>query len=308
MASCFEFELLISQKLDDELSETEEALLTRHLQTCADCRTLYLDLVNLQKTLSSFSVLPPPNLHARIMDRIKEDTSVTAPVLSSSIHKRVFSRWLAAAAVLLFISGAVLSTQVNPFSQTDATLDNTETYSLSKEAEQRCLAPNAEPQPETESPMCATTSNAEKSSAKKDVAEQNGTHKILSQDNTSSKIEDPVDSQTPPTSEALSKSEETYDGAPPSMSQGLSDEKTLDSRTATLLPEGITWEEAEALLLKYLSVENSPAPQIVYQGLSSDGINYRFLYTDDTGKSCNYFVSLSDGAILCESTSDAFVH
>ncbi|MDF2839116.1 MAG: hypothetical protein K0S60_819, partial [Evtepia sp.] len=64
---------------------------------------------------------------------------------------------------------------------------------------------------------------------------------------------------------------------------------------------------AEALLLEFLITEGCPSPQVVYQGLSSDGASYLFLYTDDAGEAWIYSVAKADGAILCESNSETSV-
>jgi hypothetical protein len=308
MTSCSEFELLISQKLDHELTEMEEDLLTTHLHTCANCRTLYQDLAYLQKTLSSFSVSPPSSLHARIMDQIKEETAVTASVSSIPIRKSIFPKcFAAAAALLLLISGTVLSLRMSPFSSDGTTLENGEAYSVSNKAEPNSLAPEAKPQPEVASPKSSIPSSEEKSTVPKDVAKQGAMQKSLPKESTIARSQETVDSNAPPISDNLTGSGGSLSSSPPAASQETTSEQTSDTRAMSLLPEGITYEEAEALLLEFLITEGCPSPQVVYQGLSSDGASYLFLYTDDAGEAWIYSVAKADGAILCESNSETSV-
>lgn len=302
MTSCFEFELLINQKLDHELSEAEEEMLTSHLQTCTDCRSLYEDLRHLQETLSSFTVTPPPYLHSKIMDRIKVESEVTTPESHTPIQKRFLFKWLAvAAALLLLISCTVISLH-NNVSSPDVTLSENETSSLAGGAGQKSITSEQEIKPEEKSSN-SSISNTEKSDQQKDTPKQSVPKKNPPNENQNSKLQKSIINNNPPTSEFLSESAETDNAPPPTDSEDSIKEQALGSRSLTLLQEDISYEEAEALLSQHLSKEGSSSPELVYQGLSPDTERYLFLYTDDSGQKWNYSVAKIDGTIHCESTS-----
>jgi hypothetical protein len=304
MTSCSEYELLISQKLDNELSTTEEELLSIHLQTCADCRALYQDLTHLQKTLSSLSVSPPPNLHDRIVQQIKEETAAAAPLHSGRSRKPLF-KWLTAAALVLLVSGAVLTKQLNPVSSDNATMGAGKTYSAPLSTEP--AVPEPEIEQETEPPIYEGTSDATQEIPQNDVSNRETAPKSIPQEETISDTQETLNANALATPEPPCEAEKFY-GSPPSTStEDASEEAPAEARTATFLPENITYEQAEALLIEFLSQGNPTLPQIVYLGLSSDGASYQFLCTDDAGKDLNYSVALSDGTIQCESITDTTI-
>lgn len=122
MTSCSEFELIISQALDHELSDTEEEALKAHLEGCAECRALYDELKEIQLDTASLSVTPPEALHAQIMDRVQETSS--SAVSDSTAHKS-HSKWLFIAAVFCLILSASLFYKLHSFPGQDPLFSST---------------------------------------------------------------------------------------------------------------------------------------------------------------------------------------
>lgn len=104
MTSFSEFEIMISQALDHELSDAEMAELQAHLAHCAKCRTLYDDLLQIQTATTSLSRPAPETLHAHIMSRIQEDVTLNAPDNKPPIpRKKSHVKWYLTAAVFLLL-------------------------------------------------------------------------------------------------------------------------------------------------------------------------------------------------------------
>ena len=97
---CDVFELLISRKLDNDLSEAEEAALRGHLSTCPDCRALAETLTAVTLSLRGDTAEPPEALASSVMERI--DAYHTAP------KRRPFRPWakVLIAASLALVIGA----------------------------------------------------------------------------------------------------------------------------------------------------------------------------------------------------------
>ena len=309
MNLCSEFELLISQKLDNELSETEEYLLNEHLQTCVDCRTLYQELDSLHQTLSSFSVSPPLDLHDQIMKQINTEFVVTKSPPSKAIRKPLFSKWLisTAAALLLLISASIISIKLFPASSDSIVLESSEASTDAVIKDDRPpmtedLSPT-EPNP--------SVSNQKVNDQTIPLQETNNEHKNQSNNVQTNKAQ-PNDANTNPsqTNEIqINKDAETIESfaspSPSSMQENSNDQSMLRSFNTDTAnrSEGISYEEAERLLFDFLLTEETAEPHITYQELSSDGNYYQFLYTDNDGETWKYFVSLYDGTISFESAS-----
>lgn len=73
---CEDAALLLSARLDGELSEAEERELNDHLAQCPACRALAEDLASLHASLSYLEDEPAPEgFAARVMERVRAETS-----------------------------------------------------------------------------------------------------------------------------------------------------------------------------------------------------------------------------------------
>lgn len=80
---CEKAEQLISLWFDGMLSETDEAKLIAHLQTCRQCRQTWSEWERMKAVLRSYPLAEPPSdFNQKILSRIKSP-KVSAPPLSS---------------------------------------------------------------------------------------------------------------------------------------------------------------------------------------------------------------------------------
>lgn len=302
MNACFEYELLISQKLDDELSESDEILLADHLRSCSSCRALYDELAQIQRTLASCSAAPPADLSARVLEQIKAEEPSTEIQASSPTPRRMKLKWFAttAAALLVVISSAVLGIRMLP-STDNASLANdapTTNEKVSKEASDSSLAQLAElPEEQIEEGALASPQS------------ENPVPSI--QKRTASPSTQTVIADPPPVlTEAYGT--ETEPIIPPP--DEATEERSSDTRTlfgtfsandADAPPENISSDQAEALLIDYLTSEEDPYPAIVLQEESADDTHYFFHYADLSGYVWCYSISKSDGSIHSESSTQS---
>jgi len=105
MITCDDAQLLVSDRLDGTLSDTQRSQLDAHLASCAACREVSRDLEQMHADAASLPTLTPSHdLWAGIEARIE------APVVSMESHRRSpLSRWsarqlAAAAAVLMAVT------------------------------------------------------------------------------------------------------------------------------------------------------------------------------------------------------------
>jgi hypothetical protein len=105
MITCDDAQLLVSDRLDGTLSDTQRAQLDAHLAGCAACREVARDLEQIHSGAASLPTLTPSrDLWSSIEARIE------APVASLESHRRSpFARWstrqfAAAAAVLMAVT------------------------------------------------------------------------------------------------------------------------------------------------------------------------------------------------------------
>lgn len=105
MITCDDAQLLVSDRLDGTLSDTQRAQLDAHLAACAACREVARDLEQVHAAAASLPTLTPSHdLWIGIEARIE------APVVSLGSHRRgPIARWstrqfAAAAAVLMAVT------------------------------------------------------------------------------------------------------------------------------------------------------------------------------------------------------------
>ncbi|MHB8839779.1 MAG: zf-HC2 domain-containing protein [Gemmatimonadaceae bacterium] len=101
---CDDALVLVSDRLDGTLSDTQRAQLDAHLASCADCRTVAAELEKIHAEAAALPTLTPSrDLWSGIEARIE------APVVSLPSHRRPLARWssrqvVAAAAVLMAVT------------------------------------------------------------------------------------------------------------------------------------------------------------------------------------------------------------
>ena len=95
---------LISLRLDGMMTEEEERALDAHLEGCAPCRSLLLDLTALRDAMPEEEE-PPEGFLDGVMERVRESKTVPFPVKQTG--RKQWKSWAAMAAVFaLVIAGA----------------------------------------------------------------------------------------------------------------------------------------------------------------------------------------------------------
>jgi len=102
--NCFDFQELISAKLDKELTPEEEKLLAEHLKTCTHCAGLAKKLEELKITTSIWkNEQIPSELEKRILKHTVEISRKEKPVLGFLKGYYKVPKGLAWASIILFL-------------------------------------------------------------------------------------------------------------------------------------------------------------------------------------------------------------
>jgi len=100
---CFKVEMLLDKKLEEQpLTLSEEAFLAVHLTSCLPCRSYEKENRQIQETLESMDLLPPPEA---LVDKIM--TSVAQQ--KASHHKKVLPKAMVAAVLGMLVSASLFS-------------------------------------------------------------------------------------------------------------------------------------------------------------------------------------------------------
>ncbi|MGQ9462912.1 MAG: anti-sigma factor family protein [Candidatus Fervidibacter sp.] len=122
---CEKAEQMISLWLDGMLSETDEAKLIAHLQTCRQCRQTWSEWERMKAVLHSYPLAePPPDFNREILSRLKSP-KVSAPPLSSHWLKSPAFRLASAAMgglVVMVLSLAIFTLPSGDRSQQERVL------------------------------------------------------------------------------------------------------------------------------------------------------------------------------------------
>lgn len=271
MASCEEFELLISLGLDGELSSEEAAQLQDHLKSCPACCQLNQELSEIQSSISSLLLSPPPSLHTRIMEQISQEAALpsqdTKLVRPASFYRRYATT---AAAVLVLVSALVFGSKLFPPNVVDE-LPAPEAALASPDQAQRSIVSDVPPQEAT-----STEIQNESPSPKPSI-----TGKASVGSTTPPRTEKQLDSIAPPMA---------ITSEPPP-------EPLPFTKEFAAVADTLTQEEAETLLIQYLVEDGEVDPVPVFSRLLDDSSAYLFQYTDSQGNTWEYRVSLYDGSI-----------
>ena len=276
MLSCEEITLLLSRRLDEELSDAEAAMLDEHLTACLDCCALSESLTCLQEDLQLLSHEPPADLSDRIMAAIRLDSSspadVTALPVAVAVKKRpTWRQWTSIAAALAVIilgtTGLVL------------------------------LSPSS-----GSTPMDTI---AYETAAAPEAAEEMGEVKA-----STSKSDDTVDAAAPPVDEgdaaegsasdstirdAIQRADSEYgaDEEPDLQIACAGEPLTIDTTNAVV---SVIDEEAALYILRaYLALDTVDSLSCV--GLSEDGLHYLFNHVSDEAAVSVYLISILDGSV-----------
>ena len=98
MSNCELYQEMISRMIDDELSEEEQTVLARHLDTCPECSALYAAFSGLSAAIADDLEAPPEELSDNIMAELRR--------ADIQVKNRRKPRWrgaLAAAACLALV-------------------------------------------------------------------------------------------------------------------------------------------------------------------------------------------------------------
>ncbi len=102
--NCFDFQELISAKLDKELTKEEERLLSEHLKICTDCANFAKELEELKVTTSTWkNEQIPSELEKRILKHTLKISPKEKPVLSFLKGYYKVPKSLAWASIILFL-------------------------------------------------------------------------------------------------------------------------------------------------------------------------------------------------------------
>jgi len=109
---CQEIQNLLSDYVDEELSASAQETVQTHLQTCSDCRKVYVELKQLTADLAAIpkEMKPDEDLWPAINDRLK---SGKKPKILN-LFKRYKSYLSAAAVAVFFISSFYVMLRDNP--------------------------------------------------------------------------------------------------------------------------------------------------------------------------------------------------
>lgn len=119
MASCEDYLELISAKLDNELTDDEDARLSSHLEQCPQCRALLKELGGLSDALRTLpDVETPATLTEQVMNALQDEgilvpSSPGAPFGVRRPHRRAISAVAAMAAVAVISTVAAFHLQWN---------------------------------------------------------------------------------------------------------------------------------------------------------------------------------------------------
>jgi len=114
--NCLDFQQLISAKLDKELTQDEEQILSEHLKICTNCASLAKELEELKVITSTWkNVQIPVELEKQILNRTVKTTRKERPVLSFLGGYYKVPRSLAWASILLCLI-LLVNSFLNPLS------------------------------------------------------------------------------------------------------------------------------------------------------------------------------------------------
>lgn len=304
MASCCDFEYLLSRQLDEPLSPEETAALHAHLETCPDCRALSDDLYDLHDAFTSLLVTPPDSLHTAILEKLKAEPNVTVlPVASRK--KRMFRNvGVTAAALLIMISVLTFGSQ-NPVSAPDGDEGALLSHDTVSDAE---TTPFASPASEdaNQAPVLPLEPNTESvENPSENVAPKEGTEKQEKPQRRSVAEPPPA-----PKSSRLETAPPPPAPADTEMRSPDTGQAQSDTSVAALPPENsapyafetekkplLSQEEAYQALEAYLSLSERVAPDITFKSLSKDETSFLFVVPDAASNPLEYAVSRTDGSV-----------
>lgn len=99
--NCEEAMTLLSAELDGMLSETEQAGLNRHLETCESCRRLQKELREAENSFRAAQEEAPAELHTRVMSAVRKEKAAK--------RKELRRWWYVGAAAAAALAVAILS-------------------------------------------------------------------------------------------------------------------------------------------------------------------------------------------------------
>ncbi|MCD8088932.1 MAG: zf-HC2 domain-containing protein [Oscillospiraceae bacterium] len=109
MSDCERWQELMSQMLDDEISQEDAAALRTHMRTCRDCQAMWNMLFSISHAVRQDIVPPPDSLSQGVMARIQAEGRRERENAPRRRSRPVLPRWgrVAAAACLVVVIGAV---------------------------------------------------------------------------------------------------------------------------------------------------------------------------------------------------------
>ncbi|MCD8321590.1 MAG: zf-HC2 domain-containing protein [Oscillospiraceae bacterium] len=109
MSDCERWQELMSQMLDDEISQEDAAALRVHMRTCRDCQAMWNMQFSISHAIRQDVVPPPDSLGQGVMARIQGESRRERESARRRGSRAVLPRWgrAAAAACLVIVIGAV---------------------------------------------------------------------------------------------------------------------------------------------------------------------------------------------------------
>ncbi len=298
MASCFEFELLISRSMDEPLSDIEQATLQTHISTCPTCRALREDLLSMHACLEGLSVEPPPLLHENLLRALDQPPVVTFQTRKQRL--RYVTTAVASLAVL--ISAVILGPKLLPV-QTDTGNDS---YSLSTPSGvEPATLPQTADQPD-EAPVTTPESNPQQETDTAPNTMQPGSHK----GNANQIEKNNAPDQNAKNNTQTADNPQTENQQDP-LPRGVSDrEPPAETPTPFAISDdpanGLsrTQDEAETLLFAYCTNLGLTDFTLVFSHVSADGLFFYFTCDLSDGQKKVYCISSATGSIVEASTPD----
>ena len=294
MTDCTEYEVLLSLRLDGELTPEEAARLDAHLSACPSCQALAAELEALHAELGDMAPIPPASLAKNVMEQVRNEAKpIPFPVKSKP--KKHWKRYGAlAAALVLVITGA----RFLVFAPCGSSGDMAETAAVATEPAEEEAVPTEE---------CAEASEAAEAPAgeeKQDTDSQTydytaGGDSTCSKTESAASVEEPFSGSTAadvPAEEAAPEAmESTADESPAEAAPAEAAPSTASNSADAAVP--LSKSQARALLQSELN-SRGESWTVTDSRQSADGTAWLFTVRESAdGLTHRFSVSVENGQV-----------
>ncbi len=91
--NCLEYQILINEKLDNEINVNDELILSAHLKECSECESYYTDLKSMKNSFNKMpNILASDEFEERLYNKIKASKIVDINLNRSGDNNVVFKK------------------------------------------------------------------------------------------------------------------------------------------------------------------------------------------------------------------------